>query len=137
MTNEQIVVLYESSGLTIDELSQTFELPHEVIKIALASRSSKFHKDVKKDKTLFDESALDEAVMVMRQCLYAEESSTKIRAAKFIINEAKGRHDISNVKNLNGINLNLINIHYKQALEAKNKAKGIQTPSVSQELIEV
>lgn len=137
MTNEQIVTLYESSGLTIDELSQTFELPHEVIKIALASRSAKFHKDIKKDKTLFDESALDEAVIVMRQCLYAEESSTKIRAAKFIINEAKGRHDVANVKNLNGINLNLINIHYQQALAAKNKAKGIQTPSVSQELIEV
>jgi hypothetical protein len=124
MTNQQIVTLYENSGLSLEELSQVFSMEAETIKLALVQGSAKYREELKKDPALFNDGDLQSAVMTMTQLLTAEEAGVKFRAAKFIINEKMGRHNIKNVQQLN-INVNLFNNQLKKAKEAINKSKGI------------
>lgn len=121
--NEQIVAMFESGDLTVEELATAFpELDIEAIKMVLAAGSSKFRAAMKKDKSLFSDEILDTAVGVMGQLLYAEEPTVRMRASKFIINEKMGRHDTKNIKNLN-VNVNLINLQLAQARKAIEESK--------------
>lgn len=124
MTNQQIVSLYEGSGLSLKELSEVFSMEEETIKLALVQGSSKYREELKKDPTLFNDGDLQSAVMTMTQLLTAEEEGVKFRAAKFIINEKMGRHNIKNVQQLN-INVNLFNDKMKKAKLAADRAKGV------------
>ena len=124
MTNEQIVRLYEDSGLGITDLAEVFHMEPETVKLALVQGSAKFREEIKQDPSLFNDGDLQSATMTMTQLLVAEEPNVRFRAAKFIINEKLGRHNLKNVQQLN-INVNLFNSQMKKAKEAINRSKGI------------
>lgn len=125
MTNQQIVKLYEDSNLAIEELASVFSIEPEAVKLALVNGSTKYRAELKKDPSLFTEADLDSAVMTMNQLLTAEQEGVRYRAAKFIINEKKGRHDIKNVKNLN-LNVNIFNDQMR--MEKMKRAMAIVEP---------
>lgn len=102
----------------------------DAILLILASESSKFRSQAKKDCTLFSKDTKDSAAMVMEELLSAEQESVRYRAAKFIINECAGRNDV-NVQSFKGLNVNIMNINLRlqKAKEAKNKAKFIDVES--------
>lgn len=118
MTDQQIVTLYESSGLSVEEIADSLQMDKEVITLALAGNSAKFNKLAKKDNALFNEKDEERAVMVMRNCLYSEDPNTQFRAAKFMINERKGRHDVlGGIKSLK-VNVYTINEQLKKGYQA-------------------
>ena len=122
MTNEQICILYEQ-GTSVMELSDLFNMPIDVIKMALASSSPKFNKEIKKDNTLFGEDVKTEASLVMRNLMYAKDCpNVQYRAAKYIIDEESGRHENNPLKGTL-TNVNLVNVHFHQARKAIEKAK--------------
>lgn len=123
MTNNQIVALFENSQLGVGELAEVFGMEEESIRVALVQGSSKYREQLKKDPSTFSEGDYEAARMTMVQLLTAEEAGVKFRAAKFVINEKKGRHDTKNIQQLN-INVNLFNEKYKKAKEAAARATG-------------
>ncbi len=134
LSNDQIVALYDKSGISVDKIAELFELPQDVIIMALAGKSSKFREDYKDDECIFPKDTQKLAAAVMSECLHEQDANIRIRAAKFIINEAKGRHDVSNFKNLN-VNVNILNDHYSKAMAAIQKSK--EQKVVEEQLIEV
>lgn len=131
MTDQQIVTLYEVSNLSPDQIAESLNLEKEAVVLALAGRSSKYNKLARKDTALFNEQDEERAVMVMRNCLFAEDSNVQFRAAKFMINERKGRHDpLNGIKTLN-ITVHSINDQVKRAKQALEASKNtvIDVPS--------
>jgi hypothetical protein len=143
MTNVAIVKLYEEDNLPVEDIALAYGLTKEQVELALAQGSVKFRAAVKKDPTLFSDSTFNIAAQTMEQALYAEhpdgtiDYNTRVRAAKFIINEHKGRHDIKAVQGLN-INVSNFNVQLKNAMEAlvKGKQKVIDIPAEAKQLIE-
>ena len=138
MTNQQIITAYERDGLTPEQIAEAFpDLDVEAIKMALAGGSVKFRKEAKKNKDLFDDDEMEMARMTMSRLCMAEEGGIAYRAAKFIINEKKGRHDTKNLHNMN-INVNLLNVQMRRekAEKAISNYKNPEPPVV-EEAIEV
>lgn len=123
MTKEQIVTLYDESGISVEDLSSEFHMPIDVIRIALASGSSKYRNEIKSGK-IFADDVVENAKMVMGQLLMSENDSVRYRAGKFIINESEGRHSVATQMGGMTFNLNLINEQFSKAKRAIEIAKG-------------
>lgn len=133
--NAQIVQMYEELDLSPGEIAETLEIDEQAVHLTLASNSVKFRKEKAIEKAgndssyaqvnadLFTKGDVDEAAAVIANlCKFSEDEHIQMRAANFIINEAKGRHDLKHIKNLN-LNVTLINDQMKRAREAKERAK--------------
>lgn len=122
MNSDQIVALYEESGLSVEEISEAASLEIEAVKLALASKSKAFAKEYQKNEDIFSKDEFDAAKLIMGNLLYADNESVRFRAAKFIVNEKLGRNDI---KELNNVSLNVtnINLQLKKAKEAIEKGR--------------
>lgn len=141
--NSQIITLYESDNMTIEDIAIGLQLEKEQVELALAQGSVKYRKDVKENPELFSKSTLELARMKMEECLQAETEDGRpdyhviYRASKFVINEAKGRHDIKAVQNLH-INVGSLTMQVKNAKEALKRAKEkvIDIPMEAKQLLE-
>ena len=133
MTDLQIARLYDS-GLTVEEIQGQFEeYSLEAIKISLAAHSAKFRRDVKKGDETFDENIVDAAKAAMGRLVFSQDENMVYKASKFVINEAKGRHDEINVKGANaGININVINLELRKAREGIDRKKAKTAPAQEQ-----
>lgn len=126
MTKEQLVTLYdENTDVTTQMLSDNFGYELEAVKMILASGSTRYRKEMRKDETVFSEDDYDIAKRTMVNLMKESEvDAVKYRAATFVINEHLGRNKMENAKNLGG-NINVINIHVQKAREALARSKGI------------
>lgn len=133
MTNNQIVALYENENLSVEEIVQALEGEYEVeaIKQTLYNNSYKYRQAVKSKEETFTKDDDELAKVVMKQLLFSEEPGLQYRAAKFILNENRGRHDDPRkvLRNSN-ININMIDVRFSRAREALSRAK-------NQEIIDV
>ncbi len=137
MLNQQIKQLYETGEMEPLQIADVLSLDEHSVKMVLISSSPKFRKQAKKNKSLFTDSDMDMAKQKMVGLIYSEHDNVSFRAAKFIINENSGRHDIKNVQNLN-VNINLLNdqlVNAKKAIE-NGKNKIIDIPSEVSHLAE-
>lgn len=134
MSGKQIVTLYENSGLTIQELATEFEMEEETIKMALLQGSAKYNKEVKEDTSLFNKEDQETASRVMRELMFSEDDNTKYRAAKFVINESKGRHDIINALKDTKVSAVMINAMMLRARETVEMSKQQSIDIESQEI---
>jgi len=135
MTNTQIVSLYETSNISVEDIAENFELDTKAIKMVLLSGSPKYRRALKVKDETFDDSEVAYAKQVMTQLLDCDVENVKYRAAKYVIDESKGRNDIKNVQNTN-INVNLIiNDQMKRALSAANNAINMKPLKASDEQI--
>lgn len=138
MTNiHQIVALFEEEHLKPDEIAQCMSMEEEAVKIALASNSREYNKLAKKNDAFFSNTDMENARMVMSGLLFSEHPILQYRAAKFVINENKGRHDVQQIRGLN-INVNILNEQMKKAKEAlkSGREKVIDIPSEVKHLSE-
>ena len=127
----QITSLYEQ-GVSVEDISSELDLEIEAVKTALAQHSSKYRQNLKQNEEVFSDQDFELARDALKSCLYSEEDSTRFRAARFIINERKGRNDlVKNLQQIGSMNILIINrqmLKAKQALE-KSKSEIIDIPS--------
>jgi len=130
MLNVQIKELYDKSDMQPDQIAEALSVDEHSVKMVLMGSSSKFRNEVKKNPSLFTQDEFDMAKQRITSLVFAENENVAFRAAKFVINENKGRHDLQHVKNLN-VNVTLLNdqlVNMKKAIE-KGKAKVIDIPA--------
>jgi hypothetical protein len=129
ITNQQLVTLYdENPEVSIEMLAENFGYELEAIKMTLSASSVRYRKEMKKDETTFTDDDYEVAKKTMCRLMNAEVEAVALRAATFVINEHKGRHNLENHKNL-GTNINIINVHVQKARQALAMSKA-QKPVV-------
>lgn len=133
MSNEQIVSLYEGAELTVEELANEFcDGNVTLVKMALIAGSSKYRSLARKSKDeTFTDADFEEAKFIMKSCLFAENEAVKYRAAKYIIDDKRGRHDLTVVKDAN-VNVTLVNLQLQRAMKAVEKGRTIEVEAVEQ-----
>lgn len=136
-STEQIVNMFENLGLDISQISDALDLEKGAVEFALVSNSSKYRQSLAVKETgktdgvsisrtnLFNNDEVNEAARVFIAQLMSEDEHIRQKAAKFIINESKGRHDtVKNLKQVNTqFNVTIVNDQLKRAREAKEAAK--------------
>ena len=133
--NHQVVTMYEELRCTPEEIAHGLDLDLQAVILTLATNSKKYRLDKTKeqkgedakvvtgDVVLYQSDEVNEAAEVIASLMrHSEDEHVRMRAATFVINESKGRHDVKTVKNLN-INVNFINEQMRRAREAKERAR--------------
>jgi len=126
MISEAIKALYENDNLSPEQICEALgdEMCIESVKISLLQNSAKYRQDIKtpENNKDFTDDELETAKITMARCMNAEDEHLAFKAAKFVFNERKGRHNVrSLLKNVN-LNVNLINVQMQKAREAKTRA---------------
>jgi hypothetical protein len=128
--NAQIVHAFETLGLGIGEICTLLGHESEAVKLVLATHS-KVYRDMHKPSSenvlpaneLFTADDAKAAAGIISNLLYADSESVRLRAARYVVDEHKGRHDVDKFKGLN-INVAFFNERLKKAREAKAIALG-------------
>lgn len=136
--NCQIVTAYEECDMTPEEISREMGYDLSAVKYALMSGSSKFCDSALTkandaegnpqlslaDSPLFDDNVLREAKGVMRELMNSSEiDMVRLRAATFVIDEAKGRNDLKALKETK-LNITVVSETMIRARQAMARAKG-------------
>lgn len=133
--NQQIVAAYESDpNITFETLCQAFpDYDPDAIKIVLLTNSPKYQALEKKaeDDQYFNKSVADMAVATMASLLSDEKHA--FRAAKYILDDRKGRHDLRALKNINITQINVAD-RMKKAKAALDKSKAMPVIDIPAEL---
>ena len=125
----QCVALY-SQGINVEDIGEELNLEKEAVKLVLTQHSPEYRSAIKKNSDTFTDQDYELAKEALKSCLWSEEDSTKFRAARFIINEIKGRNDvIKNLQQVNSINVLVINSQMRKAKAALEKSKMIDIES--------
>lgn len=135
--NIQIVAAYEQAGLAPEDIAEQFGWEVEAVKAVLMSCSKVFYaRVVAQEKTtedpspnianeeapLFNSQEVDEAKRAIAMLVTStEDDHIKLMASKFVINEAKGRHDVKTLKHAT-FNISLINDRMLKAKQVQAKA---------------
>ena len=137
MLNAQILELYENGEMDTISIAEVLSLDEQMVKMVLISSSPKFRSNAKKHKGLFTEDDFEYAKRRMVGLIYSEHDNVSFRAAKFVINENSGRHDVKHIQNLN-VNINLLNEQMQNAKKAleNGKNKIIEIPAEIEHLSE-
>jgi hypothetical protein len=144
-TAAQIVTLYEDVGMSPEQIAEDQDMSIEVIKLALSQHSRVYRNALIENDECFSTDEYNAAKQAISSLVYADDESTRFRAAKFIINEKKGRNDILMNKNgkvlgqngIGSINILVINQQMARARksleESKEKAKSDTTKVIDVE----
>lgn len=144
--NIQIVAAYEQAGLSPQDISEQFGWEVEAVKAVLMSCSPKFYKLVvaqqkatedpspkiaSEEAPLFNAQEVDEAKRAIANLVTStEDDHIKLMASKFVINEAKGRHDVKTLKHAT-FNISLINERMLKAKQVQQEAIEMDAQIVS------
>ena len=120
----QVVELYESSGLSINDIASELNLEVEAVKTCLIQHSSVYNKSLKSSEETFTDSEYLLAKSAIANSVFADDEAVRLRAAVFIVNEKKGRNDmIKNLKSAGNTNILIINQQMSRAKKALEKSK--------------
>ena|SRR5947208_1272860 len=132
-TENQIITLYDDIGLNTKQIGEELELCEESVKMVLQKYSAKFRQEESSNnlvETKEKEFTTDEftaAKQAIASLLYAEHEGTRLRAAKFIVNENKGRNDVKQAINTlyknSNFNVLIINEQLSRARQALENSK--------------
>lgn len=145
----QICTMYEELGHTPEQIAEYLgDLDASAVKMILAANSSMYREElrrVKKNIDLIkpnhsyfsDDEAEEAAQIVLSLARCAENETVRYRAAKYVHDDFRGRHD-KNFTSLK-VNVHVLNEQFKRAREAKElaKQKVIDVPSSECKLQEV
>lgn len=128
---QQIVTLYEQDEIAPEMIAEMLELDSTAIKTALMQNSPRFRKDVKDGVKEFTETDYTRAKQVIANLLDSENDSVRLRAAKFVVDENKGRNDARvaamqalALKEAPKVNVLMINETFLKARAALTKSLG-------------
>ena len=123
--NLSIVQSFESLGMTPEEIAEAEELDLSAVKGILMQNSSKYRKACKKevDFCFNDDEALAAKQVMVNLMRYSDDENLQFRAAKYLLDDKKGRLDV--VQQQTGLNINVLqfNEHMQQALAAVQRSK--------------
>lgn len=132
---EQIRILFEQEGMTVDQIATERTLTVDAVKTALMSCSSTYKKLCKnepEDESVYNFSK-EQHIRALNQIAdlstSAENESVRLRAAIFIRDDAKGRLDV--VKQVGGFQFNILQVdtRLRKAMAAMTPLKQIGTAS--------
>ena len=139
MISESIKALYENEGLTPEEISEALEdISVPAVKVALLQNSAKYRTDIKvpeNDKD-FSDNELEEAKVAIARCMNAEDPHLAFKAAKFVFNERKGRHNVRSLMKNVTLNVTMLNQQMQNARAAKERAAKKITELPVKQLVE-
>lgn len=129
--DQKICTLYEECDLLPEQIAETEGLDLPIVELALWRNSAVFRRLASKEKKdeLFNNEDLAAAAAAMRSNLDSEDERVVFRAAEFIINEKKGRHDNTSalksaLKGSTGnINVLVIQQHFAKARMAVERGR--------------
>jgi hypothetical protein len=136
--SQQIVSAFEDLGLSPEDIAESQDLEVSAVKSILMQFSSVFRKAAKKEESL--DFTVDEAqeakaaiISVMR---YTDDDNLKLRAARYLLDDKKGRLD--NIQAHAGLNINVIQINdqMRRAIQARERARGIKAVEETKQLQE-
>lgn len=132
----QIVDMFENLDLSPDQISASLDIEKGAVELVLVGNSSKYRSQLAAiqnngvvntttlaNTNLFNNDEVQEAARVFISQMMSDDEHIRQRAAKFIINEAKGRNDTKNVKNITQVNVNIVNEQMLRARQAKEDAR--------------
>lgn len=140
--NQQIITLYDESGLSVEEIAQ--ELDYEVVAVkAILSSYSEVYKSRNRKDTLTQEEEItdDEKAELLRRmksiALYSEDENVAARLCRYLYDEKKGRNNIQTIgAGIRGLNVTVINQTISLANNAIKKAlKSSNDSDISQKQI--
>jgi energy-converting hydrogenase A subunit M len=119
--NEQIILAYEMHGMTPEQIAVDRELELIAVKSALMQGSSAYRKAIKAGVPgldFTDDELVESNKAILAIMRYAEDENLKFRAACYVRDDKKGRHDI--VKAMTGLNVNVLLV--QEQLQRANTA---------------
>ena len=120
-----IVQAFEELAMTPEEIAEDQEVELASVKAILMQNSSKYRKTCKKDADFCftDDEGIAAKQVIANLMRYSDDENLRFRAAKYLLDDKKGRLDI--VKEQTGLNINILqfNQHMKEALEAVKRSK--------------
>lgn len=142
--DNQVVVLYEQAGLSVEDISKALGYGVEAVKSTLlqcsmlyrnfiASKEAPVEQQIKEDISDAEFAAIRAGMFEIAMDDDPDFKPTRARMLKFLYNEKKGRNDLKTVKNSN-TSVVLINQRIVQAREALKRVE--QTPTPEAVLIE-
>lgn len=133
--NIEIVTSYETLRMTPEQIAQDQDLDVAAVKAILLANSAGYRAQTTKEETkeLFSQDDLRQAVGVMKTSLLEDDPHLRYRAARFIIDEVKGRNDarvqIPIDSSFNALELNQRLLAARQALEKGRQQKTLERPT--------
>ena len=124
--DEQIKSLFELSSLKDFEIAESLGIEVEAVRHSLACNSVVFRQQLKKDDVLFTKNDAELAAQVIRNLLHSDCDNVKLKAAKYTIDEQKGRNDVRNVQTNLNININLLNDSIRKAKAALGRTRELK-----------
>jgi predicted nucleic acid-binding protein len=95
--DKEVVARYEDLAMRIEEIAADLTVEPEAVRVSLAQNSAQYRNELRMgesgERQLFEDFAEKQAVRVMQDLLAADDEAVRLRAAKFIIDERKGRND--------------------------------------------
>ncbi len=139
--DRQIVAAYES-GMQPNQIAETLSYELEAIKLSLQQHSKDYQiannlspalPTDDKDTPLFSKSDLDIAKETIKSCMFSEVDAVRLKAAVFTVNEAKGRNDLNNIKNVK-LDITIINERIANVKAAKARALNLPIINIEPQL---
>ena len=123
---------YDTLGLSVEEIAEQQELDVTAVKAALLQSSAKYRAQSKKEDELNftpDEQAIAKRV-IAELAMGAEDDHVRLRAAKYLRDDAKGRLDLGKASDLriNVLQFNQILVRAKESI-AEGMRKTSQAPA--------
>ncbi len=126
--DRQIVEAYEVESLTPEQIASDLGYDPTAVSLSLAQYSPAYQQKNKElvkadEKPLFDDVHMNRARDVMvALTMNTDSPQVQYQAAKFIINEKKGRNDLGKLKSI-GISVTVFNEGLAKAMAIKEQVK--------------
>jgi len=134
--SQQIVSAFETLGLSPEVIADQFDFDPTVVKATLMQFSAVYRQAAKGDSELdFNETEAKEARdVIMQIARYAEDDNLRLKAARYIRDDKKGRLDFG--QQMKGLNINVLqfNAQMQKAIEATHRAKQLSTVIVNEDI---
>jgi hypothetical protein len=128
----EIKTRYEDLEMSVADIAEDMRLDADAVRMSLAQTSATYRVELRQgkveEKAFFENAVAKRAAETMEQLLDSPEESVKFRAAKFIMDEYKGRNDaavkgLRSMQNL-GIGVLQLNEALRRSREQLAKARG-------------
>lgn len=98
--DKEIITRYEDLSMSVEEIAGDLELESDAVRLSLTQHSATYRGMVRSggacgsaEPSVFNELIANRAARVMEQLLDSDEDQVRFRAARFVIDEHKGRND--------------------------------------------
>ena len=95
--DREILTRYEELGMVVDEIAADLGYDADAVRLSLTQNSAMYRNTLRvgseKEAQIFSQIIEGRAARVMEQLLDSDDDQVRFRAARFVIDERKGRND--------------------------------------------